>query len=148
MRRTTAGADERGFTLVELLVTMVIIGILAGIAIPVFLRQREKGMDSQARSDVYNVALAEESYFVDHDHYATQISTAAVPNPPAADTVYYRNSPDVDMASLVLVSDDGSAVTTDTDKAFCVEVQSHSGAWFSYNKGTGGMRPKGDRCPT
>lgn len=148
MRGRTALADEHGFTLVEMLVTMIVIGILAGIAIPVFLHQRGRAMDSQASSDVYNVALAEESYFVDHDHYATQVSTAAVPDPPADDTVYYHQSPDVTVASLVLVKDDGSAVTTDTDKAFCVEVQSHSGTWFSYNKGTGGMQPKGDRCPT
>ena len=39
---------DEGFTLIELLVVIIIIGILAAIAIPVFLNQRNKGYDSQA----------------------------------------------------------------------------------------------------
>lgn len=147
MQALNRGRDERGFTLVEVLVTMVIIGILAGIAIPLFLHQREKAMDSQARSDVYNVALAEESHFVDHDSYATTVSTATPPASPPTGTVYYHQSPSVALASVVLVSDDGDSVTTDDDKGFCVQVKSDSGTWFAYNKGHGGMQSPGTRCP-
>jgi len=147
MRRTPVAAGERGFTLVELLVTMVVIGVLAGIAIPVFLHQREKGMDTQARSDVYNVALAEESYFVDHEAYASTIVVGDAPASPADDTVYYHRSPDVSTAAVVPVSADGSAKAEANDQGFCVEVQSDSGAWFAYNKGAGGMQQKGVRCP-
>ncbi len=53
---------ERGFTLIELLVVIIIIAILAAIAIPVFLKQREKGWKSQAESAVKNAATAVESY--------------------------------------------------------------------------------------
>jgi len=53
---------ERGFTLIELLVVILIIGILAAIAIPVFLRQREKGYQAQIRSALKNAATAVESY--------------------------------------------------------------------------------------
>ena len=52
---------ENGFTLIELLVVIVIIAILAAIAIPVFLNQREKGWRSQAVSDMKNAATAVES---------------------------------------------------------------------------------------
>jgi type IV pilus assembly protein PilA len=54
--------DERGFTLIELLVVILIIAILAAIAIPVFLRQREKGWVSQMEAAAKNAATASESY--------------------------------------------------------------------------------------
>src|SRR3954454_18752879 len=60
---------EEGFTLIELLVVIIIIGILAAIAIPVFLNQRKKGYDSQAKSDLRNFASAEETYFTDAQRY-------------------------------------------------------------------------------
>lgn len=53
---------EGGFTLIELLVVIIIIAILAAIAIPVFLRQREKGWRAQMQSALKNAATAEESY--------------------------------------------------------------------------------------
>jgi type IV pilus assembly protein PilA len=64
--RKTQEESEGGFTLIELLVVIIIIGILAAIAIPVFLNQREKGYDAQAKSDVRNMATAEETYLTDN----------------------------------------------------------------------------------
>jgi type IV pilus assembly protein PilA len=57
--------NEKGFTLIELLVVILIIAILAAIAIPVFLRQREKGYVAQMESALKNAATAQESCLTD-----------------------------------------------------------------------------------
>lgn len=61
--------NEKGFTLIELLVVVAIIGILAAIAIPQFAEYRARGFDARAKSDLRNVATAEEAYFVDNEVY-------------------------------------------------------------------------------
>ena len=61
--------NQKGFTLIELLVVVAIIGILAAIAIPQFAEYRQRGFDARAKSDLRNVATAEEAYFVDSEVY-------------------------------------------------------------------------------
>lgn len=69
--------NQKGFTLIELLVVIAIIGILAAIAIPQFAEYRKRGFDSRAKSDLRNVATAEEAYFVDNEKYKACANAAA-----------------------------------------------------------------------
>jgi prepilin-type N-terminal cleavage/methylation domain-containing protein len=55
-RRLERLREERGFTLIEVLVVMILIAILAAIALAVFLRQADKGLDTETKSDVNNIA--------------------------------------------------------------------------------------------
>ena len=64
--RTAQEEREGGFTLIELLVVMIIIGILAAIAIPVFLNQRKKAQDSAAKADVSTLGKEIATYYVDN----------------------------------------------------------------------------------
>lgn len=81
---------EGGFTLIELLVVIAIIGILAAIAIPQFATYRRRGYGSQVKSDIRNIATAQEAYFVNANTYITLSSPITSGNLPG-----YNRSGDV-----------------------------------------------------
>lgn len=61
--------DSRGFSLLELLIVLVIIGILAGLAIPRYMSSTTKAKQSEAKELLHQIYLMERSYFHNHDRY-------------------------------------------------------------------------------
>jgi prepilin-type N-terminal cleavage/methylation domain-containing protein len=121
---------EGGFTLIELLVVIIIIGILAAIAIPVFLNQRKKAVDASMKSDARAVANEMESAFTDTQAYPTTVPS-----------------------SVELSTGNAAAVSVDTSgAAYCVTITRTTGAqpgsetsWV-YDSDNGGLQPAGGSC--
>jgi prepilin-type N-terminal cleavage/methylation domain-containing protein len=75
--RPVANRQTKGFTLVEVLMVVAIIGLLAAIAIPQFITYRATAIDSQMKSDLKNAAVAMDSYFAEYQSYPTTVAAIA-----------------------------------------------------------------------
>ena len=124
--------STKGFTLIELMVVIGIIGILASIAIPQFMSYSHRGFDADVRSNVKNMILAQETYFIDVDTYADGTGTS-----PVFTSRGFRLSPNVN-----IVSTNFSTFFTVTANAI-KGCSAGTGVW-TYTSATG--QHSGSRC--
>jgi prepilin-type N-terminal cleavage/methylation domain-containing protein len=120
--------NESGFTLIELLVVMIIIGILAAIAIPVFLSQRAKAQDSAAKADVSTIGKEVATYYVDNTG-APVLAQGA--------TTYTIGGNSIGNASANVTLDSGASFFTDSS-AWCVSVHNTKGSQKDYKYSAAG----------
>ena len=107
-------AADAGFTLIEVLVVVLIIGILAAIAIPQFLGQKSKSQDATAKELVRTAQTTADTYQIDHGGSYEGLSTTVLKNyEPSIQTVAAGNPAYLSVAEPI----EGNAGFTVTTKA-------------------------------
>jgi type IV pilus assembly protein PilA len=131
---------ESGFTLIELLVVMIIIGILAAIAIPIYLSQKQKSYDAQAKEDIHNAAIAEETYNTENQTYLPSTTTTTPPTL-LASSGFKMSSKTVDITvwTYAIGATTGGSTTVQQPGGYCIKVTSGSNKPFYYASFLGGL---------
>ena len=92
LTRINKHRDEAGFTLIELLVVVIIIGILAAIAIPVFLSQRNSARNASVQQDLRTVATSLETFYTEELAYPTSTKPMTAPATSPGNVIEYTVS--------------------------------------------------------
>jgi type IV pilus assembly protein PilA len=115
-----AARDERGFTMVELLIVILIVGILAAVAIPMFLNQKAKGEDANAKSAARQTQTALETFYNDQGDY----------NATVADLQRIETSvPDAGTTP-------GTQTLTNGTDTYTIRIHAPAGRWYEIQKTT------------
>ncbi|HEY1909113.1 MAG TPA: prepilin-type N-terminal cleavage/methylation domain-containing protein [Myxococcaceae bacterium] len=108
---------HKGFTLIELMIVVAIIGILAALAIPNFIKFQARSKQSEAKSNLKGLFTAERSYYQEHDTYTSCVRTMGF-NPERANRYRYTVNTTVradEACGGLELRQDAAGVTANTD---------------------------------
>jgi len=115
-------SEESGFTLVELLVVMLILGSLAAIAVPSFLNQRDKARDAEAKAGARTAQTAMETYAIDNGgSYAGAAADGG------------------DLKGIEEILIDFTVTVASTDDTYTLRVDSDTGNYFTISRAASGI---------
>jgi type IV pilus assembly protein PilA len=115
--------DDKGFTLIELMVVVLIIAILIAIAIPTFLGMRKRAQDRAAQSDLRNGYTAAKAHFTDGETYDGFDATVAAEGEPSL--VWEDGNPAVDTREVGIETASGTTLRllrfSQSGTVFCIQ---------------------------
>lgn len=117
---------EEGFTLIELLVVIVIIGVLAAIALPIFMNQQKAAAEAAVKSDLRNAAITMQTYFASKGKYPTNFSQLTSVNITVSDKENYTT-----ITNLLVCSSNSN---------FAIVAQTSALNVYSYSTVEGGLK--------
>ena len=110
-------SNSKGFTLIELLIVISIIGVLAAIAIPVFVQYKERAYVSDVKSHLHNIFLACKTYWIDE----SPVSNCTVPIASGTNYGYTQTSKITIVATGGEIDFTSTASHSDSTKTYTID---------------------------
>ncbi len=121
---------HKGFTLIELMIVVAIIGILAALAIPNFIKFQARSKQSEVKSNLKGLFTAEKSYYQEHDTFSSCVRTIGF-NPERANRYRYTVNTTVradELCNTTEQRNDAAGVTANTDGDILADAFKYSAA--------------------